>query len=84
MVSTMKTTVDLPEQLLRDAQELARRDNTTLQALIETGLRSVLAERSGVGRFVLDDASVDGNGLQPEFRDANWDQLRVAIHGKPA
>jgi hypothetical protein len=84
MVSNMKTTVDLPEQLLRDAQELARRDHTTLKALIEAGLRGVLAEKSRAERFVLKDASVDGHGLQPEFQGASWDQLRDAIYGSPA
>ncbi|MBO0685962.1 MAG: type II toxin-antitoxin system VapB family antitoxin [Candidatus Dormibacteraeota bacterium] len=81
MVAHMKTTVEIPDSLLREAQEAARADQTTLKALIEAGLRSVLAQRTRRRRFVLRDASVDGSGLQPEFRDAGWDRIRETIYG---
>lgn len=84
MVSSMKTTVNLPDELLREAQELARRERTTLKDLIETGLRTVVAQRSGGSQFVLADAGVDGNGLQQEFRGARWEQIRDAIYQQPA
>lgn len=84
MVNRMKTTVDVSDQLLHDAQELARKEGTTLRALVEAGLRTVLAQRSGDHEFVLDEASVGGNGLQPAFRDASWEQLRDAIYDRSA
>ena len=84
MVSHMKTTVNLPDELLREAQELARRQRTTLRELIETGLRTVIKQRSGESTFTLADASVDGHGLQPAFRDASWEQIRDAIYERPA
>lgn len=84
MLSSMKTTVNLPDELLREAQELARRERTTLKDLIETGLRTVVAQRSATSAFALTDASVDGNGLQQEFRGARWDQIRDAIYRQPA
>jgi hypothetical protein len=31
--------------------------------------------------FELVDASVGGNGLQPAFRGASWDDLRAAAYG---
>lgn len=80
MVSHMKTTVNLSDELLREAQELAHRERTTLKELIETGLRTVVAQRTSEDYFVLADASVGGNGLQPEFRAARWDQIRDAIY----
>lgn len=80
IVGHMKTTVNLPDELLRQAQELARRERTTLKQLIETGLRTVVAQRSSGSDFRLPDASVDGNGLRPEFRGATWEQLRDAIY----
>ena len=80
----MKTTVNLPDELLREAQEIARRERTTLRELIETGLRTVVKQRSGESRFVLEDASVDGRGLQPPFRGAQWEQVRDAIYQRPA
>jgi Bacterial antitoxin of type II TA system, VapB len=76
----MKTTVNLPDELIREAQELATRERTTLKELIETGLRTVIKQRSAEPPFVLEDASVDGNGLQPEFRGAGWEQIRDAIY----
>jgi len=84
MVSHMKTTVNLNDELLREAQELARRQQTTLRELIETGLHTVIKQRSTESTFALTDASVDGRGLQPAFRDASWEQIREAIHERPA
>ena len=80
----MKTTVNLPDELVREAQELARRQRTTLRELIESGLRAVLKQRSSDLPFVLVDASVDGQGLQPAFRGAAWDQIRDTIYDQPA
>ncbi|KAA8962895.1 type II toxin-antitoxin system VapB family antitoxin [Mycobacterium sp.] len=76
----MKTTVNLPDELVRAAQELARQQRTTLRELIETGLRTVVKQRSIHSPFVLADASVDGQGLQQAFRGASWDQIRDAIY----
>lgn len=84
MVDRMKTTVNLPDELVREAQELARQQRTTLRELIETGLRAVVRQRTTDSTFVLEDASVDGQGLQPAFRGASWDQIRNAIYDHPA
>jgi hypothetical protein len=85
MVGCVKTTVNLPDELLREAQELARREGTTLKDLIETGLRAVIAgRRTGEPRFELADASVDGHGPRPAFRGASWEQVREAIYQRPA
>ena len=80
----MKTTVNLPDELVRQAQELARRQRTTLRELIETGLRAVLKQHSSDTPFVLVDASVGGRGLQPAFRGAAWEQIRDAIYDQQA
>ena len=39
----MKTTVDLPDELLREVQQVARAEGTTMRSLLEEGLRAVLA-----------------------------------------
>ncbi|HEX2361927.1 MAG TPA: hypothetical protein VHI11_07640 [Jiangellaceae bacterium] len=77
----MKTTVDITDSLLLEAQETARAENTTVRALIEDGLRTVLTRRRGTGTFTLRDASVPGNGLHPEFRGASWERIRDAAYG---
>lgn len=84
MVGHMKTTVNLPDELMREAKEVARREGTTLRELIDTGLRTVVHQRTSNGQFVLDDASVDGRGLQPAFRGARWEDVRNTIHNHPA
>lgn len=80
----MKTTVDLPEGLVHEAQDVARAEGTTLRALVEDGLRAALERRRSGSRFQLPDASVDGNGLRPEFRSAGWEELRAAAYGERA
>lgn len=81
----MKTTIELPEALFEKAKRHARKHSTTLKALIEEGLRQVLARKEEGAPFKLRDASVDGKGLSPAYRDAGWDQLRDAIYtGKGA
>ena len=47
----MKTTIDIPDSLLAEVQELARRDGTTLKALTHEALRKVLAERKAPKKF---------------------------------
>lgn len=80
----MKTTVNLPDDLLREAREVARREHTTLKELIETGLRYVVQQRTSDTPFTLQDASVDGRGLQPQFRGARWEDIRDTIYSQPA
>jgi hypothetical protein len=81
MVTHMKTTVQLPDSLLARAKAVARRDGTTLAALVEEGLRNVVRARSAEGEkpFVLRDASVGGKGMSPEYKD-RWDAIRDAIY----
>jgi len=80
MVSRMKTTVEIPDPLAEEAKAVARRDKTTLRALIETGLRQVLRERRRRVSFRLRDASFGGRGLQAEFREGDWQRIREATY----
>lgn len=75
----MKTTIELSDALARRAKELAASEGTSLRALVEDGLRRVLAERECRG-FRLRNASVGGKGMRPEFRDAGWDRIRDALY----
>lgn len=85
MVNHMKTTVNLPDALLDEARDTARRRGTTVTSLIESGLRVAISEQEGPSSpFTLDDASVDGNGLSTEFRTASWELLRAVSYDMPA
>ncbi len=80
MVSRMKTTVEIPDSLAAEARQVARREGTTLRALIEAGLRQVLRERRRRVQFRLRDARFTGRGLQPAFRDADWQRIRESAY----
>jgi hypothetical protein len=79
----MKTTIEISDPLLLEARRLAEREGVTLRALVERGLRRVVAETRSAAPFKLRRASFKGTGLQPGFRDASWDKLRdVAYEGR--
>ena len=73
----MKTTVEIADSLLEAARKLAAREGTTLRALMEQGLRQVVAERRRrAGAFRLRKASFKGQGLQPGVAGASWERIR--------
>ena len=81
MVAHMKTTVEIPDELLYEIQLIAQDEQTTMKSLMEEGLRAVIARHRRGQSFVLRDASVRGNGLRPEVAGANWAELRALIYG---
>jgi predicted transcriptional regulator len=81
MVTHMKTTVELPDDLLREAQRIARAEGTTLRSVLEEGLRAVIARYLSSQQFTLRDASVGGHGLNPDLADAGWAQIRAVSYG---
>lgn len=80
MVTHMKTTLEISDPLLEEAKRVARREKTTIRALVEAGLRSVLRERRRRSRFHLRDAAFGGEGLSPEFANADWNRIREAAY----
>jgi hypothetical protein len=78
----MKTTVEISDPLLARARKLAARRGTTVRALIEEGLRHVVARNRAPGRFKLRDASFGSGGLRPEAQ-GGWDRIRdIAYEGR--
>jgi hypothetical protein len=81
----MKTTIDIAESLLSAARKAATREDTTVRALVEEGLRRTLAERQTRKPFRLRRASFAGQGLRPELAEAGWDRLRdLSYEGRGA
>ncbi len=80
MASHMKTTVEISDALLREAKRVAARDQTTVRALIEEGLRQSLNARNDKRRFRLRDVSYGKGGLRPEVEDGSWERLRDMIY----
>lgn len=79
----MKTTVEISDSLLVEARKVAAREGTTVRALMEEGLRRVVAERKRTVPFRLRKVSFNGSGLQPAVADAAWDRIReLAYEGR--
>lgn len=76
----MKTTIDIADPLLRQARQLAARDGTTVKALVEQGLKRVIAEHRRPGAFKLRDASFGGGGLRPGIEDLSWDRIGALVY----
>jgi len=76
----MKTTIELSEELARKVKAYAARRHTTLRAVIEQGIRQVLRSERSASKFTLRDASIGGNGLREEYKDADWAKIREAAY----
>jgi hypothetical protein len=76
----MKTTLDISDPLLRDARKIAAEEGTTLRALVEQGLRQVVTAKKSRPPFKLRKVTFRGRGLQPELREAGWEQIRDLVY----
>ena len=77
-----KTTIELPDALLRDAKKVALEEHTSVKALIERGLRRVVGERKRRGRFTLRRASFKGDGLVAGRSLRDWAAIRDQIYAE--
>ena len=76
----MKTTIELPDDLLERSKAVARRENSTLKALIEEGLRLALRARTRKPAPPFALQPFHGDGLSPEFVSAGWEAMRDEIY----
>jgi hypothetical protein len=77
----MKTTIDIADAVLNEARKLAAKEGLTVKALVELGLRRVIAEKKRTGGFRLRQASFRGDGLQPGVKNAGWERIRDLAYG---
>lgn len=76
----MKTTIEISDSLLREARKVAAREGVTLRALVEYGLRRVVAESQRAAPFKLRRASFKGKGRAAELSGDSWDKLRDILY----
>lgn len=81
MVTHMKTTIDIADDLLLRAKQEAKASQTTLRSLIEAGLREILGRSAPAQRRRVEPVTFRGEGLQPEFSGKGWDAVRDTIYG---
>lgn len=79
-MTILKTTVELSDELMRTAKAHASTQKITFRALVERGLRLAIREDRSKQNFVLRDASVNGNGLNPELKGKDWSEIRALIY----
>ena len=85
MASHMKTTIEIADSILEAAKAIAAREGTTVRALVEGGLRHMVAERRAhYGAFKLRDEAFGGEGIAPELRAASWERIRDLAYGHDA
>jgi hypothetical protein len=63
MLRHMRTSVDIPDPLLRRARKLARQRGTTLRALLVEGLRKALEREPKTTKHRMQDRSYGEGGL---------------------
>jgi hypothetical protein len=79
-VCTMKITVRISDNLVKETRKLAKKEKTTLQALVEEGLRRVIAARNQPAKFRLREATFKGQGLQRDVAGRSWDEIRALAY----
>lgn len=83
MLSCMRTTIDLPDDLLAKAKKLAAESKRSLRAVIEDALREALAWRHSPSRFTpITLTTFGGPGLQPGVDLDDTSALQELLFGK--
>ena len=74
----MKTTIELPDALLREAKAFAAERGIPLREVVQRGIESVVHGRPRRDRpFRLNTIVTDGEGLQIE---GSWSEIRSMIY----
>lgn len=78
----MKTTVDIPDAILKQLRVRAANEGTSMKNLIAAALRQFLGGpgKPAPKKFKLKDGSVRGEGMTDEFRGADWAKIRDEIY----
>jgi hypothetical protein len=84
MGAHMKSTIDITDTLFLQAKQRAAAEGTTLKALVEAGLRHVLAQKGHrAPAFKLRTAAVKGKGLHDQMQGTSWERVReMAYEGR--
>jgi len=79
MVTHMKTTIEIADDLLDRAKRQARRERKTLREVVEEALRQRLTA-SPSGSFRLRRHAFKGRGLHPAVAEGRWETVRDLIY----
>ena len=82
-MASMKTTLDIQDELLLRAKRHARTTGRPLRAVVEEGLRQVLSAPTPRDPYRLPDLSVGRAGEGDPLEAYSWQDLRAIIYGEP-
>ena len=71
----MKTTIDIHDELLVAAKNLAHDERRSLRSVVEEALRELLAQRSENAKWTLPDRSFGGDGVHGAHVHSGWREL---------
>ena len=78
---TMKTTIDIADDLFKRVQRLAREQKTSFRALTEAGLRLVISgQHLNRPKTLPPLVTFGGGGPTDEFKDWDWNRIRDEIY----
>ena len=78
----MKTTLDIHDELLARAKRHAKKTGRPLRAVVEDGLRQVLAAPPSRDCYRLSDLSAGQSGAGDPLEVYSWQTLRGVIYGE--
>lgn len=79
MLTHMRTTIEVSDELFRKAKQLAAAEGITLRDIVESGIRKELTSRRR-NRYRLPDRSFGGEGVQPGITEGEWGTVRDIIY----
>lgn len=82
-MATMKTTIDIHDELLARAKQYAKNTGRPLRAVVEDGLRQVLVASESPSPYRLPDMSEGVPGAADPLEAYSWQDLRGLIYGEP-
>lgn len=71
MVTHMKTTIELPDELIAQVREVAREEHTTMRELMIEGLQRTLERRRSTTRTTFSFPTFAGSGLVEGVTDSD-------------
>ena len=80
MVTHMKTTIELSDEVLTRAKRQALREGKTLREVVEHALRQQLDATTPDRSFRLKRHAFKGKGLQPGGVEGDWQSIRDVIY----
>ena len=78
----MKTTLEIQDELMVRAKRYAKRTGSPLRAVVEEGLRLVLAESKPKKSYAMPDCSVGNRDADDPLEKFSWQDLREEIYGE--